>query len=42
MLECRHKCCFGFLSRKHLLNRFFGRLKRRSGPPLKARTLLYN
>jgi tetratricopeptide (TPR) repeat protein len=42
MLECRNKCCFGFLSRQHLLNRFFGRLKRRAGPPLKARTLLYN
>ena len=41
MLECRHRCCFGFLSREHLLNRFFGRLKRRSEQALRAYSLLY-
>lgn len=42
LLECRNRCCFGFLSRDHLLNRFFGRLKRRSEQPLQAHSLLYS
>lgn len=29
MLDCRRKCCFGFVSREHWLNRFFGKLRRR-------------
>ena len=41
MLECRRKCCFGFLSREHKLNRFFGRLKRRSGQVVSVHNLLY-
>lgn len=41
MLECRNRCCFGFLSREHLLNRFFGRLRRRSEEALTAHSLLY-
>lgn len=42
MLDCRKKCCFGFLSREHLLNRFFGRLRRHSGEALTAHNLLYH
>ena len=41
MLECRRKCCFGFLSREHRLNRFFGRLRRRSVQVISAHNLLY-
>ena len=31
-LECRRKCCIGFLPREHFLNRFLGRLRRRHNP----------
>ena len=41
MLDCRRKCCFGFLSREHILNRYFGRLKRRPRQELTAHNLLY-
>jgi hypothetical protein len=42
-LDCRKKCCFGFLSREHTLNRFFGRLKRRTRTDqvLSVHSLLY-
>ena len=40
-LDCRKKCCFGFLSRSHKLNRFFGRLFRRPVPMLTVHSLLY-
>ena len=40
-LDCRKKCCFGFLPRDHKLNCFFGRLLRRSGPVLTVHHLLY-
>ncbi|MBE9559814.1 MAG: hypothetical protein IMF15_03450 [Proteobacteria bacterium] len=40
-LDCRRKCCFGFLPRNHKLNRFFGRLRRRSTPPVTVHDLLY-
>ena len=40
-LDCRKKCCFGFLPRSHKLNRFFGRLFRRPGPALTVHALLY-
>ena len=43
MLDCRRKCWLGFLSRDHKLNRFLGRLKRRShsGQVLTVHSLLY-
>lgn len=41
MLDCRRKCCFGFLPREHKINRFFGRLKRRSGQVVTVHSLLY-
>ncbi len=41
MLECRKRCCFRFLPREHRLNRFFGRLRRRSGEELTVHSLLY-
>ena len=40
-LDCRKKCCFGFLPRSHKLNRFFGRLFRRPVPMLTVHNLLY-
>ena len=40
-LDCRRKCCFGFLPRGHSLNRFFGRLFRRPSTPLTVHSLLY-
>jgi len=40
-MGCRKKCCLGFLPREHLLNRFFGRMMRRSGEELTADSLLY-
>ncbi len=41
MLDCRKKCCLGFLPREHRLNRFFGRLRRRSGSVVTVHNLLY-
>ena len=40
-LDCRRKCCFGFLPRAHRLNRLFGRLFRRPSPPMTVHNLLY-
>ena len=40
-LDCRKKCCFGFLPRGHKLNRIFGRLFRRPSPPTTVHDLLY-
>jgi len=40
-LDCRKKCCFGFLPRNHKLNRLFGRLLRRPVPMLTVHSLLY-
>ena len=40
-LDCRKKCCFGFLPRGHKLNRFVGRLLRRPGTPTTVHSLLY-
>lgn len=40
-LDCRKKCCFGFLPRSHKLNRLFGRLFRRPVPMLTVHSLLY-
>jgi hypothetical protein len=40
-IECRKKCCLGFLPREHLLNRILGRLRRRSGQEITADNLLY-
>lgn len=40
-LDCRRKCCFGFLPRGHKVNRFFGRLFRRPSVPLTVHSLLY-
>ena len=40
-LDCRKRCCFGFLPRGHRLNRFFGRLFRRPVPLLTVHSLLY-
>ena len=40
-IECRKKCCISFLPREHFLNRFLGRLRRRSGQELTAKSLLY-
>ena len=41
MLDCRKKCCLAFLPREHRLNRFFGRLMRRSKPVITIHSLLY-
>lgn len=43
MADCRRRCCFGFISREHWLNRFFGRLRRRDRPGvlLTVDSLLY-
>ncbi len=42
MLDCRRKCCLGFLPREHGLNRFFGRMRRRPGAVVvTAHNLLY-
>lgn len=41
ILDCRKKCCLGFLSREHWLNRFLGRLMRRPGQVLSVHSLLY-
>ena len=41
MLDCRKQCCFSFLHREHGLNRFFGRLMRRSKPEITIHSLLY-
>ena len=41
MLDCRKKCCIGFLPREHRLNRFLGRLMRRPGPEITVHSLLY-
>ena len=41
MLDCRKKCCIGFLPREHRLNRFLGRLMRRPGPEITIHSLLY-
>ena len=40
-LDCRKKCCFGFLPRSHKLNRFVGRMLRRPGPVTTVHSLLY-
>ncbi len=40
-MECRKKCCLGFLPREHRLNRILGRLIRRSGQELTVHGLLY-
>ena len=40
-LDCRKKCCFGFLPRSHKLNRLVGRLFRRPGPSTTVHSLLY-
>ncbi len=40
-LDCRKKCCFGFLPRSHKLNRLVGRLLRRPGPATTVHSLLY-
>ena len=40
-LDCRKKCCFGFLPRSHKLNRFVGRMLRRPGPETTVHSLLY-
>ncbi len=40
-LDCRRKCCFGFLPRSHKLNRLVGRLLRRSRSPTTVHSLLY-
>ena len=40
-MECRKKCCLGFLPRDNFLNRLLGRLRRRSGKELTADSLLY-
>ena len=39
-IGCRKKCCFGFLSREHFLNRFFGRLMRRPEQEFTAESFL--
>ena len=41
-LDCRKKCCFGFLPRGHKFNRIFGRLRRRSGEPVTVHHLLFS
>ncbi len=40
-LDCRKKCCFGFLPRSHKLNRIVGRLVRRPSPLTTVQRLLY-
>ena len=40
-IECRKKFCFGFLPREHFINRFSGRLMRRSKQELTADSFLY-
>ncbi len=40
-LDCRRKCCFGFLPRGHKLNRLVGRLFRRPSPVTTVHSLLY-
>lgn len=40
-LDCRKRCCFGFLPRSHKLNRLFGRLRRRSSTVTTVHSLLY-
>ena len=40
-MECRKKCCIGFLAREHILNRLLGRLRRGSGQALTVHNLLY-
>ena len=40
-LDCRKKCCFGFLPRGHKLNRIVGRLLRRPGAVTTVHSLLY-
>ena len=40
-LDCRKKCCFGFLPREHRLNRLIGRLFRRPEPVITVHSLLY-
>ena len=40
-LDCRKKCCFGFLPREHWLNRQFGRLFRRPEAEITVHSLLY-
>ncbi len=39
--DCRKKCCFGFLSRGHRLNRLFGRLRRRPNENITVHSLLF-
>lgn len=42
-LDCRKRCCFGFLSRSHKLNRLFGRWRRRTdNEVLTVHGLLYS
>ncbi len=41
-LDCRKRCCFGFLPRGHRLNRLFGKLFRRSGDRVSAHQLLFS
>jgi hypothetical protein len=35
-LDCRKRCCIGFLPRDHFINRFLGRLRRRKYPDVNA------
>jgi tetratricopeptide (TPR) repeat protein len=41
-LDCRKKCCLGFLPRDHKLNRFLGRLRRKPDQALTVHYLLFN
>lgn len=40
-LDCRKRCCFGFLPRNHKLNRLFGRMFRRPARVTTVHHLLY-
>ncbi len=41
MMGCRKRCCFSFLSRRHKLNRLFGRLLRRPAQQLTVNRFLF-
>ena len=41
MLDCRKKCCLGFMPRQHRLNHFFGRFRRRPREEITVHGLLY-
>jgi len=42
LLDCRKRCCLGFLPREHWLNHMLGRMRRRSGQALTVHGLLYD